>query len=130
MSAKKIEKILRRRNKAEAVLEKNVVEKWLENEDMNFMENCIFIDEAGFNFHTLRTNGWAKIGEPCKEVTQDQGVSMTNDNYWCHLLFLSLRTPEKQRKRNNQGNDVSTTIGTTGEYFLAYMEDILSRCLG
>lgn len=28
---------------------------------VNYMENCVFVDEAGFNSHQIRTRGWSKI---------------------------------------------------------------------
>lgn len=40
--------------------------EWIEKlTDMgvNYMNNCVFIDEAGFNSNLRRTQGWAQKGE-------------------------------------------------------------------
>ncbi|CEJ00297.1 hypothetical protein RMCBS344292_14358 [Rhizopus microsporus] len=34
-----------------------VVEAWIKDSNISFMQNCIFIDESGLNLHTVRSQG-------------------------------------------------------------------------
>ncbi|KAG1144472.1 hypothetical protein G6F37_012293 [Rhizopus arrhizus] len=45
---------------------------------MNFDNNCVFLDEAGFNLHMTRTRGWFKKGAPAKStVPASKGTTIT-----------------------------------------------------
>ena len=39
----------------------------IEKQNIN-IESCMFIDEAGFNFHMQRTFGWSKRGTLAKQL--------------------------------------------------------------
>ena len=55
------------------------VEAWIKDSIIIFMQNCIFIDDAGFNFHTVRSQGRSEKGELAKVVaatTMGQSVSI------------------------------------------------------
>ncbi|KAG1451976.1 hypothetical protein G6F46_003793 [Rhizopus delemar] len=50
---KRITKIPAKRNSPEVIeLRFRAAEAWIKDSNISFMQNCIFIDEAGFNFHT------------------------------------------------------------------------------
>ncbi|EIE78614.1 hypothetical protein RO3G_03318 [Rhizopus delemar RA 99-880] len=66
---KRITKIPAKRNSPEVIeLRFRAAEAWIKDSNISFMQNCIFIDEAGFNFHTVRSQGRSKKGEPAKVV--------------------------------------------------------------
>lgn len=44
---------------------------------VDYMNNCVFIDEAGFNANLRRTQGWAPVGEtPIVKVLTAKCVNM------------------------------------------------------
>jgi hypothetical protein len=46
--------------------------------DINFLKNCVFIDESGFHINMKRTQAWAPQGEtPVVEVPNTRAVSDT-----------------------------------------------------
>ncbi|CEG64878.1 hypothetical protein RMATCC62417_01778 [Rhizopus microsporus] len=50
---KRITKIPAKRNSPDVIeLRFRVVEAWIKDSNISFMQNCIFIDESGFNLHT------------------------------------------------------------------------------
>ncbi|KAG1036225.1 hypothetical protein G6F43_013086 [Rhizopus delemar] len=52
---KKITKIPAKRNSPDVIeLRFRAVEAWIKDSNISFMQNCIFIDEAGFNLHTWK----------------------------------------------------------------------------
>ncbi|KAI8880293.1 hypothetical protein K501DRAFT_191568, partial [Backusella circina FSU 941] len=90
-------------------IRRQVVEDWEKDPEMDFMKNCIFIDEAGFNLHLRRNFGRSKIGTPAKAVIPtNRGISITIFGAIYHggILDLTLRRPQpvsqpKKRKRKN-----------------------------
>ncbi|EIE90001.1 hypothetical protein RO3G_14712 [Rhizopus delemar RA 99-880] len=66
---KRITKIPAKRNSPDVIeLRFRAVEAWIKDSNISFMQNCIFIDEAGFNLHTVKSQGRSKKGEPAKVV--------------------------------------------------------------
>lgn len=49
-------------------LRRDKVFEWKNDKNMNWLENCVFIDEAGFNMHIHRNFGRSKRGVPAKAV--------------------------------------------------------------
>ncbi|KAG1409355.1 hypothetical protein G6F60_000739 [Rhizopus arrhizus] len=67
LSMKKLEKISITRNSKETLKKrKETILQWLADKEMDFENNCVFLDEAGFNLHMTRTRGWSKKGAPAK----------------------------------------------------------------
>ncbi|ORE02608.1 hypothetical protein BCV72DRAFT_338596 [Rhizopus microsporus var. microsporus] len=46
----------------------NWVKKWTAT-DMNYLENCIFVDESGFNINMRSLSGWSLKGKPAVAAT-------------------------------------------------------------
>ncbi|OBZ86525.1 hypothetical protein A0J61_05429 [Choanephora cucurbitarum] len=62
-----LSKISVTRNSEEALKKrKETILQWLADKEMDFENNCVFLDEAGFNLHMTRTRGWSKKGAPAK----------------------------------------------------------------
>ncbi|EIE80337.1 hypothetical protein RO3G_05042 [Rhizopus delemar RA 99-880] len=54
-TVKRITEIPAKRNSPDVIeLRFKVVEAWIKDSNISFMQNCIFIDEAGFNLHTAQ----------------------------------------------------------------------------
>jgi hypothetical protein len=47
--------------------------------DVDYMSNCVFIDEAGFHVNLRRTQGWAPKDEPSKVKLL---TARTNTIFW------------------------------------------------
>ncbi|KAG1626021.1 hypothetical protein G6F44_012543 [Rhizopus delemar] len=55
----------------------NWVKEW-QQKGLHFMNNCVFLDEAGFDVNMRRSRGWAQRGKPAiEETTSARGVSHT-----------------------------------------------------
>ncbi|KAI8378880.1 hypothetical protein EDC96DRAFT_592445, partial [Choanephora cucurbitarum] len=67
LTLKKLEKLVKARN-ADTTLEqrKEKVLQWKADREMSWEENCVFIDEAGFNLHIRRNFGRSKRGLPAE----------------------------------------------------------------
>lgn len=58
-------------------LRRHIVTQW-KAVSVNFLKNCVFIDEAGFHSQTMRGPVWSKVGEPAKvKVHNQKGVSIS-----------------------------------------------------
>ncbi|KAG0938528.1 hypothetical protein G6F30_007717 [Rhizopus arrhizus] len=79
LSMKKLEKISITRNSKETLKKrKETILQWLADKEMDFENNCVFLDEAGFNLHMTRTRGWSKKGAPAKTtVPASKGTTIT-----------------------------------------------------
>ena len=107
-----------------------MVEEWERDLNMDYMKNCVFIDEAGFNMHIRRNFGRSKIGTPAKAVVPtNRGISITIFGAIYHggILDLTLRRPQpvprpKKRKRNNGSSeevtDVNARVGSRTEHYI------------
>ncbi|KAG1576847.1 hypothetical protein G6F46_005497 [Rhizopus delemar] len=66
---KRITKTSAKRNSSDVIeLRFRAVETWIKDSNISFMQNCIFIDEAGFNLHIVRSQDRSKKGEPAEVV--------------------------------------------------------------
>lgn len=128
---KKLEKISVARN-SETVLQ------WLADKEMDFENNCLFLDEEEFNLHMTRTRDWSKKGESAKTtVPASKGTTITilGAISSAGLIDISLRKPimvSGAKKRRVDGKVVTTTakVGTRAEHYLYYLSnamDVLDR---
>ena len=60
---KKLETAPVERNIPRIKVERQVYAEWLLGVDAGARENLLYLDEAGFNLHTVRTRGRARVGE-------------------------------------------------------------------
>jgi hypothetical protein len=75
---KKLEKLTENRNPDGTLTKRKIaVQSWLDNSNMDFEKNCVFIDEAGYNLYISCTRGWSKVDEPAKaEVPRNKGTTV------------------------------------------------------
>ncbi|KAG1344247.1 hypothetical protein G6F62_004549 [Rhizopus arrhizus] len=52
------------RNTPERILARKEWVEGLRDTDVDYMRNCVFIDEAGFNANLRRSQGWSPKGQP------------------------------------------------------------------
>lgn len=134
LSVKKLEKVTEYRTLPSTIEKrKAVVQSWLEDPEMDFEKNCVFLDESGFNFHMNRDRGWSKSGNTSKtSVPKSRGNNISMIGAICNkgVVNLSLRKPSalSSKKRMVDGTivNVSSRVGTRTEHFLDYLESLLN----
>lgn len=86
---------------------------------VDYMNNCVFIDEAGFNANLRRTQGWVPVGEtPIVKVltARANSISILGATYPKGLIKICLRKPippESSKKRKLAGGVKKSSKGTT-----------------
>ncbi|EIE92067.1 hypothetical protein RO3G_16778 [Rhizopus delemar RA 99-880] len=83
----------------------NWVKEW-QQKGLHFMNNCVFLDEAGFDVNMRRSRGWAQRGKPAiEETTSARGVSHTVIGAISAygVVNVSLREPGNVKKRRVVG---------------------------
>lgn len=137
LTMKKLEKISVVRN-SPATIAKRM--KWvlsIEQQQINYMK-CIFIDEAGFNFHIKRNFGRSRRGEPAKAIVSNtRGVNITILGAIAAegVVNLSLRKPQavstsKKRKIQNGEERITGKVGTRATHFIDFLHivmDVLTK---
>lgn len=66
-------------------LRHEVISKWKEI-GIDFQNNCVFVDEAGFNTRMIRDRAWSKVGEPTN-VTVHKQRSVNINSVGCIAYF-------------------------------------------
>lgn len=98
---------------------------------VDYMNNCVFIDEAGFNANLRRTQGWAPKGEPAivKVLTaRANSISILGAISSKGLIKVCVRKsipPSKKRKL--AGGAKAQTKGTITNHYLRFIDDILEE---
>jgi transposase len=89
LTLKKLEKLPEARNADRTInLRHEIVSEWIQDPNMGFEKNCVFIDEAGFNMHLRRNFGRSKKGTPAKAVVPtNRGISITIIGTMCVWNF-------------------------------------------
>jgi transposase len=136
LSMKKIEKHVESRS-SDATIEKRKakVEEWLQDADMDFMKNCVFLDEAGFNLHLSRTRGWSPKGSRCViEVPNSKGSNITILGAMTanEVIDVAIRKPtivQCKKRKLADGTDVTIRgkVGTRKEHFKDYLRGIMDK---
>jgi hypothetical protein len=128
---KRVEKIPQQRNSIQTVDKRaDWAAKWI-NSDMNFLTNCVFIDEAGFYLHMIRNVAWSKKGEAAKvQVPNSRATSITIFGAICSagIIDLTLRKPRVVKKRKLASGKMSrakVSEGTTTEDYLEFIDGLI-----
>lgn len=85
--------------------------------DIDYMTNCIFIDESGFNINVKRTMAWAPVGEtPIVEIPKTKAASHTIIGAISPLgvINVQLKVPKvvvasNSKKRKGPGGAIKKT---------------------
>lgn len=82
------------------------IKKWAETTDMNYLQNCVFVDEAGFNINMRSSNARSIRGTPAiVETSTTRAITHTilgaitaND-----IIAIEIREPPKPKKAKIDG---------------------------
>jgi hypothetical protein len=141
LTLKKLDKVLVARTSEKTLrLRRERVLAWKADQEMDWHNNCIFIDKAGFNMHIRRNFGRSKRGVPAKVVfPSNRGITVTIIGAICEkgVIDLTLRKPKavqksktsnKKRKRENGdavATEVNARVGTGAEHFLQFVSGVM-----
>lgn len=134
MSMKRLEKIPAKRNDKETILlRKERVQEFLDDKEMDFERNCVFLDEAGFNLHIARNRGWSAKGQPAKTIVPTNrftSITILGAISSVGVIDISLRKPVSisagsKRRKAPDGKEVKITKGTNTDHYLAYLSNVM-----
>ncbi|OAD70560.1 Homeodomain-like DNA binding domain-containing transcription factor [Phycomyces blakesleeanus NRRL 1555(-)] len=137
LTMKKLEKLPEKRDDANTIeMRRDRILEWQQLADFNYLSNCVFIDEAGFNMRIKRTFGRSVSGTPAKTTVPTQrGVSITILGAMCErgIVSLSLKKPtavatKKKRKLDIYTNvEVNGLIGTRTQHYPDFLSHTMDR---
>ncbi|KAG2209691.1 hypothetical protein INT47_001837 [Mucor saturninus] len=124
------------RNKEAALQARaNWVDHWI-GDGMDYLNNCIFVDESGFDINMRRSRGWSQRGTEAIITTPSvRGVSHTVIGAISAIgvVNLSMRESGNVKRRKVAGatkrkapeDKLSVPKGTTGGYYLQFLSDTM-----
>ena len=92
------------------------VRKW-ENTDMNFLTNCVFLDESAFDINMKRSRAWSKKGTRAivtRPVTRANTTSILGAISTEGLITIGVKKLRPAKKRKAEGYISSGIV--TGHY--------------
>ncbi|KAL1928869.1 hypothetical protein VTP01DRAFT_2655 [Rhizomucor pusillus] len=92
--------------------------------DMNYLQNCVFLDESSFHINMRRGIAWSKKGTKAEVVTPStraQTTSILGAISAAGIIKISLRTPKPSKKRKTKSNETIRT-GTVAGHFLSFIK--------
>ncbi|KAG2210886.1 hypothetical protein INT47_000040 [Mucor saturninus] len=111
---------------------RDAVAYWV-SQNIGFMNECVFLGEAGFNRSMHRSYGWSEAGTPCKIDVQTKGANVSILGAICKsgLITLSrkevvLGTRSGKRTRTGDKSQAPKRKGTTNIDLLEYIEQVLT----
>jgi transposase len=114
-----------------AVKRYDTVNFWI-HQKIDFMNDCVFIDEAGFNRNMHRSYGWCEVGTPCKIKVETRGpnVSILGAISKDGLITLSrkeiITTAAAGKRQRTDDTPAVKRKGTTSNDFLEFIEQVLT----
>lgn len=129
------EKIRKNSSKRKAeetiILRKGRVQQFLDDKDMDFEKNRVFLDEAGFNLHIVCNRGWSAKGQPAKTIVPTNrltSITVLGAMSSVGVIDISRRKPvstsgSKKRKAPD-GKEVKVIKGTNTDHYLAYLSNV------
>lgn len=118
-------------------LRKEFVQEWVEQKGMLYMQNCVFLDESGFDINMRRTRGWSKQGtQAVIETPSARGASHTIIGAISAygVVNVSVRDPGNTKKRRVVGatkrkaaGEMAPAIpkGTTSGHYVQFISDTM-----
>ncbi|OAD74873.1 hypothetical protein PHYBLDRAFT_167213 [Phycomyces blakesleeanus NRRL 1555(-)] len=115
---KKLEKLPEKRDDVNTIeMRQDRILEWQQLADFNYLSNCVFIDEAGFNMHIKRTFGRSVSGTPAKTTVPTQrGVFITILGAMCErgIVSLSLKKLTAVATKKKRKLDIYTSVEVNG----------------
>ncbi|KAG1145988.1 hypothetical protein G6F36_015080 [Rhizopus arrhizus] len=84
------------------------VSKW-ENTDMNFLTNCVFLDESAFDINMKHSRAWSKKGTRTivtRPTTRANTTSILGAISASGLIKIGVKKPRPTKKRKADGYDI------------------------
>ncbi|KAG1450377.1 hypothetical protein G6F56_008368 [Rhizopus delemar] len=119
------------------VIEKRAVwvEEWLAK-GMLYLQNCVFLDESGFDINMTRERAWSARGEPAiVETPSGRATSHTvlGAISSVGVVNVSMREPGNVKRRKMAGatkrkapsDKISMPKGTTGAHYMHFIIDTM-----
>lgn len=103
------------------------VRKW-EQTDMNFLTNCVFLDESAFHINMKRTRAWSKKGTPAIATvltTRAKTTTILGAISASGLIKVSLRVPRPVKKRKTGQESGYVSSGTVTGHYISFLKDTL-----
>jgi hypothetical protein len=112
------------------------------NSDVEFLRNCVFIDESGFHVNLKRTGAWGLKGKtPIVEVEKTKAVShsILGAISVFGVINTSVRMPSvtatqlvptsagKKRKLDSGKGKPQKPKGTTGDHFYTFLKNTMDE---
>ncbi|GAA5803518.1 hypothetical protein HPULCUR_009000 [Helicostylum pulchrum] len=119
------------RNTPERILARKEWVEGLRDTDVDYMRNCVFIDEADFNANLRRSQGWSPKGQPAivKVLTaRASSISILGATSAKGPIKVFLRKPippSKKRKLLNGKQHQAKRIVTS--HYLSFIQDVLAE---
>ncbi|ORE01967.1 hypothetical protein BCV72DRAFT_216274, partial [Rhizopus microsporus var. microsporus] len=120
------------RDSEETVVKRyDTVNFWI-HQKIDFMNDCMFIDEAGFNTNMHRSYDWCEVGIPCKIKVEARGpnVSILGAISKVGLITLSkkeiITTATAGTQQRTDDTPAAKRKGTTSNGFLEFIEQALT----
>jgi transposase len=111
------------------------IEKWMRN-GMDYLKNCVFVDESGFDINMRRSRGWSPCGS--KTITETPSTKATSHSVLgaisaVGVVNMKLRESGNLKRRKVVGtskrkapeDQLSVPKGTTGEHYLQFISDTM-----
>ncbi|KAG1135061.1 hypothetical protein G6F37_007927 [Rhizopus arrhizus] len=99
--------------------------------DVDYMNNCVFIDESGFNANLRRTQGWAPKEETAKVkvlTAKANSISILDAISAKYLIKISLRKPmHSSKKRKLAGGRKLQAKDTVTNHYVNFIKDVLAE---
>ncbi|KAG0743808.1 hypothetical protein G6F35_010349 [Rhizopus arrhizus] len=95
---------------------------------VDYMKNCMFVDEAGFNSHQTGSRGWSKVGEPAvAKIPKNKNPLKPSDVEKIEKEF-PLPDNKKKRKANVDDNAPKRKISkdTTAYHVVKFIEQTMN----
>ncbi|KAG1038350.1 hypothetical protein G6F43_012702 [Rhizopus delemar] len=104
---------------------------WVNETDMDYMSNCVFIDEAAFHINLKRSMAWPKKGTRAEVIvpeTRARTTTILGAISPFGVVNVQLRRPtipSKKRRLGSNGLVVSGAGGTVTGYYINFIKSTL-----
>ncbi|KAG1499318.1 hypothetical protein G6F47_010792 [Rhizopus delemar] len=108
------------------------VERWTST-DMNYLSNCVFVDESGFDINMRPPSAWSTVGIPA--IVETKSTKATSHTILgaisaMGVVDIELRVAEKPKQRRIDGvgrkrkhtPNVKKSKGTTAGHYLNFIQ--------
>lgn len=97
--------------------------------DVDYFNNCVLIDGAGFQTHMIRSMGWSRKGEPAVATVPTQRtntVTILGAIHSCGIVNMMLRKLKASKTRKVGESSARMTVGTTtSDHFQEFVQSVM-----